>query len=327
MLSFDSVKTAFAFDRYTQNWSYNLAEFRIDFWPPPTPQGPIAFLTMARDETFLMKAWIENGLRISPAAEFFVLDHGSAPALASTLSEFTDGRGVKINFMRIPPVPFDDDFKAMALTSFAKVLLQGYEIVVTTDCDELLVGLGLRDNEVLPTLQSLEGIAAPIGFEVVQHISRENAFDPSAPIELQRAYGFFASGYTKPVIWKKRSEFSAGLHAVRDDFEYAPTLGLLHLRSVDASISDSRAAQRREFELSPSQLQAGRGGHWHSPLEKKINFFAKLNSLDTIPECQDLFPDFMGLLTGTHKKSGSGFYGHDISHQSGYCHIGDILYV
>ena len=275
----------------------------------------------------MMRAWIENGLRISPDAEFFVLDHGSEPALSSTLSEFTDGRGLKINFMRIPPIPFDDDFKAMALTSFAKVLVQCYEIVVTTDCDELLVGLGIRDSEVLPTLRSLEGIAAPIGFEIVQHISREDAFDPSAKIESQRAYGFFASGYTKPVIWKKRSEFGGGLHNVRDEFEYAPTLGLLHLRSVDESISESRATQRREVELSLSQLQAGRGGHWQASIEKKVNFFENLNSLETIPEYQDLFPDFMGFLTGTHKKSGSGFYGHNISHRSGFCHIGDILYV
>lgn len=282
---------------------------------------------MARDETFMMRAWIENGLRIYPEAEFFVLDHASEPDLASTLTKFTDGRGVKINFVRLPPVPFDDDFKAMALTSFAKVLLQCYEIVVTTDCDELLVGLGLRDSEVLPKLRSLERIAAPIGFEVVQHISREGAFDPSAKIELQRAYGFMTSGYTKPVIWKTRSEFSAGLHSVRDDFEYVPTLGLLHLRSVDESISESRATQRREVKLSPSQLQAGRGGHWQRPTEKKVNFFEKLKSLDNIPEYQDVLSDFMGPLVETHRKSDSGFYGHNISQTSGFCRIGDILYV
>lgn len=281
---------------------------------------------MARDETFMMRAWIENGLRISPDAEFFVLDHGSAPALASTLTEFTN-RGVKISFMTIPPVPFDDDFKAMALTGFAKMLVQCYEVVVTTDCDELLVGLGIPDSEVLPTLRALEGIAAPIGFEIVQHVSREEAFDPSVPIESQRAYGFLTSGYTKPVIWKNRSEFGAGLHSVRDDFEYAPTLGLLHLRSVDAAISESRATQRREFELSTSQLKAGRGGHWNRAPEKKINLFAKLNALDTIPEYRDAIPDFLRSLKEGHKKSGGGFYGHNISQNSGYCHIGGVLYV
>lgn len=274
----------------------------------------------------MMRAWIENGLRISPEAEFFVLDHGSVPALSTTLTEFTD-RGVKINFMSIPPVPFDDDFKANALSSYAKILLQAYGVVVTTDCDELLVGLGIPDSEVLPTLRAVEGIAAPIGFEVVQHISRENAFDPSAKIESQRAYGFLTSGYTKPVIWKKRSEFGAGLHSVRDDFEYAPTLGLLHLRSVDAAMSESRATQRREFELSSSQLQAGRGGHWQRAPEKKVNFFAKLDSLGIIPEYQDVAPDFLRSLKESHRKSGGGFYGHNISQNSGYCHIGGILYV
>lgn len=304
-----------------------MADFRIEFWPPATPQAPIAFLTMARDETFMMRAWIENGLRISPDAEFFVLDHGSEPALADTLTEYTETRGVKINFTRIPPVPFDDSFKAMALSNFAKILLQCYEIVVTTDCDELLVGLGIPDSEVLSKLQSFAGIVAPIGFEIVQHISRENAFDPAIEIEKQRAYGFLTSGYTKPVIWKKRSEFSAGLHAIRDDFEYEPTLGLLHLRSVDASISTSRAAQRREVELAPSQLKAGRGGHWKKAPEQKINFFAKLNGLDAIPEYQDVFPGFMDAMATMHKKNDSGFYGHNISQNSDYCHIGDVLYM
>ena len=95
---------------------------------------------------------------------------------------------------------------------------------------------------------------------------------------------------------------------------------------MDAAISESRATQRREFELSSSQLKAGRGGHWQRPAEKKLNWFAKLNSLDTIPEYQDVLPAFMDSMVGTHKKSGSGFYGHNISQTSDYCHIGDELW-
>ena len=138
-----------------------MAEFRIEFWPERTPIAPIAFLTMARDETFMLKAWISNGLRISPDAEFFVLDHASVPALSETLADFIAEVGAKVNFTRLPSIPFDDSFKAMALSGQAKMLVQCFDVVVTTDCDELLVGLGVEDSKVLPKLQELGGITAP----------------------------------------------------------------------------------------------------------------------------------------------------------------------
>lgn len=275
----------------------------------------------------MMKAWIENGLRVCPEAEFFVLDHGSTPDLSDMLSEFIVDRGVKVNFTKIPPVPFDDEFKAMALTSFAKILLQCFEIVVTTDCDELLVGLGLRDSEVLEKLRAIEGIAAPIGFEIVHHIAREQPFNSLKPIELQRAYGFLTSAYTKPVIWKKRSEFGPGLHSVRDDFSYEPTLGLLHLRSVDAAVSDQRAEDRRGYTLSAGQVDSGRGRHWGRTAGQRADFFARLDSTQSIPAYQDEFPAFYRNVVEDHKKNGGGFYGHNIRLTSGYCNIGELLYV
>ncbi|MFF2245800.1 hypothetical protein ACFVTM_16650 [Arthrobacter sp. NPDC058130] len=300
---------------------------RLEFWPERTPEAPIAFLTMARDETVLLEAWVNNGLRICPDAAFFVLDHASSPSLSESLRSRADYGGVNLNFINIPAVPFDDDFKAMALSGFAKTLLHCYEIVVSTDCDELLVGLGMRADDVMPKLQTLTGITAPIGFEIVQHTVKESSFDPSQPIELQRGYGFFASGYTKPVIWKRRSEFGAGLHRSREDFAYETSLGLLHLRSVDHQMALERAAQRRQYELSAGQIDHGRGGNWLRPQEQKVDFFAQLRSLEVIPGFEGVLKTFYTDLIVTHQKNGGGFWGHNISKTSEYCEISSVLYV
>lgn len=304
-----------------------MAEFRLEFWPARSPEAPIAFLTMARDETTLLEAWVKNGLRICPEAAFFVIDHASSPSLSESLANCPEYSGLNINFINIPPIPFDDDFKAMALSGFAKMLLHCYDIVVSTDCDELLVGLGMGADKVLSKLQSLDGITAPIGFEIVQHTDKEAPFDASQDIELQRGYGFFASGYTKPVIWKTRSEFSAGLHRSREDFAYETSLGLLHLRSVDQEMSLERAAQRRQYEISAGQVDQGRGGNWLTPPEKKADFFARLRSLDEIPTFSDLLDGFYSELTESHHKNGGGFWGHNISKTSNYCDISGVLYV
>jgi len=304
-----------------------MAEMRLEFWPARTPEAPMAFLTMARDETILLEAWVKNGLRICPEAAFFVIDHASSPSLSASLANNPECKDVNINFINIPPVPFDDDFKAMALSGFAKMLLHCYDIVVSTDCDELLVGLGIGPDKVLPKLQSLEGITAPIGFEIVQHTEMEAPFDPSQDIELQRGYGFFASGYTKPVIWKARSEFGAGLHRSRDDFAYEPSLGLLHLRSVDEELSLQRAAQRRDYDISAGQIGHGRGTNWLTPPEKKADFFARLRSIEDISSFHDLAEDFFRELAETHHRNGGGFWGHDISLTSNYCDISGVLYV
>jgi len=215
----------------------------------------------------------------------------------------------------------------MAMSGFSKMLLHCSDIVVATDCDELLVGLGIGADEVLPKLQSLEGISAPIGFEIVQHTDIEAPYDPTKDIGVQRGYGFFASGYTKHVIWKARSEFGAGVHRSREDFAYETSLGLLHLRSVDEGMSLERPAQRRQYEISVGQADQGRGGNWLTPPEKKVDFFARLRSLDVIPTFNDLLDGFHGELTDTHHKNGGGFWGHNISQASEYCDISGVLYV
>lgn len=303
-----------------------MSDYRLEFWPDRAPGGPIAFLTMARDEDFLMRAWILNGLRISPDAAFFVLDHASNPPLSDSLADFVDRSQVNISFIKLPAVPFDDDFKAMSISGFAKVLLHCYDIVVSTDCDELLVGFGIGPSDVLERLRSSAEIVAPIGFEIVQHTGEEKPFDPSQAIEQQRSFGFFASGYTKPVIWKKRTEFGAGLHSVRDNFSYDRSLGLLHLRSVDEKVSLERAAQRRIYELSEGQVSRGRDANWVRPHDKKMDFFARLRSMESVPSSDEVIDLFMTKVNQSHNKNAGGFWGHNISMNSEYCNVSGLLY-
>lgn len=303
-----------------------MPDLRLEFWPDRTPVAPIAFLTMARDEDVLLEAWVQNGLRICADAAFFVLDHASSPPLSISWRDHERHNAANINFISIPAVPFDDDFKAMSVSSFAKTLLHCYEVVVSTDCDELLVGLGIGADDMLSKLRSLEGVTAPIGFEIVQHTAKEESFDPSRDIELQRGFGYFTSAYTKPVVWKRRSEFGPGLHRSRENFTYENSLGLLHLRNVDHEIALERAMQRRHYELSAGQLDQRRGRHWARRQEKKVDLFAQLVALEEIQNFDEVLPSFYSELIGTYRKRSGGFWGHDITTTSKFCEISSALY-
>lgn len=290
-----------------------MAEKRLEFWPARSPVCPIAFITMARDEEIFLKAWIENGLRVHKSAVFYIIDHASVVPLAETLKDFIEQREIQANFIRLPAVPFDDDFKAMSLSGLAKSLVHCYDVVVVSDCDELLVGLKIPMENVYEELLKIERFAAPIGFEIVQHTMLEGEFNPAVPILQQRNFGFFAGGYTKPVIWRGRTEFGAGLHKIRDDFLYLPNLALLHLRSVDKVISDNRANLRRQYELSESQKEQGRGVHWRRPIEQKVDLFRKLREANMLTNAGSIMPNFLDGMKESYGMNGAGFWGHNIS--------------
>lgn len=302
-----------------------MVEKRLEFWPERSPVRPIAFVTMARDEEIFLKAWICNGLRINPDADFYILDHASTVPLSVALEDFCSEWKGQINFIRIPAIPFDDDYKAMALSGLAKTLIHSHAVVVSSDCDELLVGLGIHSTAVYPKLLEIAHFCAPIGFEIVQHPHAEKQFDPLVPVTEQRNFGFFAAGYTKPVVWRGRTEFGAGLHRIRDDFAYESTLALLHLRSVDTQISASRATLRRQYDLSESQLKNGRDAHWRRPIEQKIDLHQKLLASPVIESASVVLPQFLDELKNKHSINGGGFWGHDIKSVSGFCSLDGIL--
>lgn len=302
-----------------------MVEKRLEFWPRRSPVAPIAFVTMARDEGVFLKAWIENGLRIHADASFYVIDHASESPLSDSLREYFECRSLDLNFVRIPAVPFDDDFKAMSLSNLAKILVHSHEVVVSSDCDELIVGLGCPINEVYQKLLVGGDIVAPVGFEIVQHSDRETDFDPRMPVTMQRRFGFFAAGYTKPVIWRRRTEFGAGLHRVRDEFHYDRSLALLHLRSVDVKISNERASLRRQYDLSDEQIAHGRDAHWRRPVGQKVDLFAKLKGCATLPSASEVLPGFMDELKKSYGANSGGFWGHAINTVSEFCDLGPLL--
>lgn len=297
-----------------------MSNFRIDFYPPPKPVKPLAFVTMAKNEFEFIEAWILNGLSISPDAHFYIIDHASSPPIKDTVDQISVELRKVVSVINIPGISFDDDFKAMAISGLAKMLLQAFEIVVATDCDELLYGNGVAQGDVLGVIKSGAEIISPIGFEVVQHVDREGKFNPAVPIFKQRRFGFFASGYSKPVIWRKGTEFGAGLHRCRDEFGYESSLLLAHLRSVDQGIAAARSEQRRIFDLSEEQIRKGRDTYWRNESWKRINFFERLRKADVQP-MDKIMPDFVKRMEGTYHRNAGSFWGHDISLTSVYCEL------
>lgn len=293
----------------------------------PTPETsavlPIAFVTMARDEEIYLHAWIQQGIRISRQAVFYIYDHASNPALSISVGSHYAESGIDLNFIALPAMPFDDDFKAMALSNLAKTLLSAYQVVVVSDADELIIGYNIANDEILPILLSAEPFVAPIGFEFVQHKTKERPFDPFQPIGGQRRYGFFSAAYSKPIIWRACSEFGAGLHRLHHDFSYCPSLLLAHLRSIDITTNIQRAEQRKRIHFSNSHLAAQRQSNWlagHS-----TDFHEELLKIENVPHQDEIFSKFILSLQAAHCQT-NGFYGHGIKLTTEYCDISSALH-
>lgn len=302
-----------------------MSAYSETMWPQRTPVSSVACITMARDEEFFLEIWVKHYLALIPDAQLFILDHASEKPVSDFIKEAIGGEdALKVTIIRLPDFPFDDDYKAAALSSLANILIHGYRCVVISDADEIVVPIDRNVDLSVALMNSVAECTAPLGFEPVERRGEERPFDPSAPVFDQRSYGFFTSGYSKPCIWRNQGAISAGLHKATLDFEYSDDLLLVHLRSVDEKMSLERARRRREVSLSNNQNSKGYGATWKTPSDKKISFFTKLESIKQVIDASDIVEEFKYSIKASRSLRGKMF-GHDISLTSEMCDIRSVL--
>lgn len=294
-------------------------------WPERNPLKPLAFLTMARDEEIMLRAWVENGKRICRDAAFYIIDHASSPAINSGLLDIYRDSGVDISVISYPDAPFDDVFKSQALSSLSQMLLYGFKTVIASDCDEIIVSPTLSDNEILDYIHGVGGIICPFGIEIVHHSTFEEKFLYNVPVMEQRKYGFFSAAYCKPIIWNTYANFSPGLHSVNTPFVYDENLFLLHLRSVDRELAEQRAMLRYGVSFSPSQSEKRRGGNWQEG--GTLRFFDDLEAMTEIPNAKNCMDLFMSRVRGSYQKKRHGIWGHKAKIASPLCDLSDVFIV
>ena len=210
-------------------------------------------ITMAYNEGLTMKRWLAHYGRELGEDGLLVLDHGSDDGSTNHI-----GRAGRLP---IPRVQFDDGERTRFVTDLQRALLTYYDVIIYTDCDELLVAdpqfySGLRDYlERMP-----EDCIRPVGMDIFQARDREAALDEGRLISEQRKYAWFKSSLCKPLITKAPIRWLPGFHSCDREAPIDTKLFLFHTKNADFAGAMKRLALTRTLPWSEKSL-AGTWGH------------------------------------------------------------------
>jgi hypothetical protein len=191
---------------------------------------------MANNEAVFLPVWWHYYSRFFPPEDIYILDH-----------ETTDGSTSGPGFVRIPvshPV-VDWAWHRDMLQHHQHLLLSRYEIVLTTDADEL-VAPDPRTGHLGDYLDRFQhDFVTCRGYEILHRRDLEPPFDSSRPIFQQRSWWYFNPAYSKPLLARVPMQWHGGLHSRVDGQSRGdPSLYLVHLHRMDFEICLARHRQR-----------------------------------------------------------------------------------
>ncbi|MEK6326339.1 MAG: glycosyltransferase family 2 protein [Actinomycetota bacterium] len=212
-----------------------------------------AILTIVQNEAVFLPIWLRYYSRFFASDDIYVLDH-----------ESTDGSTSGGGFVRIPVTheTVDHTWMVRTIEAHQHELLQRYDMVLTTDVDEIVA-----PNPEWGTLgQYLDRFDEEwincLGYEVLHLKDREGPFRMDRPILEQRGYWFANSAYDKPALASVPMTWEPGFH-MRSDRRLSldPDLYLIHLHRLDYDICLARHRWRRERSWNQRDLTAGWAVH------------------------------------------------------------------
>jgi hypothetical protein len=207
----------------------------------------IAIVTMVYNESINLPIWIRHYKAHCPGATLFVIDHGSDDGTTNGLSG--------VNLVPFPRTPFDDQTRIEIISDMQHSLLRLYDVVIYTDCDEMLVAdprIHLSLGSFLATVES--DAIAPIGLNVHQLLGTETPIDLQAPILGQRRFARFASSMCKPSISRVPLLWVPGFHWCNRIPDYRNDLFQFHLKWMDLGASLGRLELTRSMAWSERAL-------------------------------------------------------------------------
>src|SRR5262249_49363829 len=153
----------------------------------------------------------------------FIIDHASDDGSTDNLPDVTR--------IPIPRDKMDELDRTFLINSLQQGLLRYYDIVIYTDCDELLVA----DPRTSPNLeahltQRRFPHAKPVGVNVLQIVDLDQPLDYSQPLLRQRRYGQFHSALCKPVITRVPLTWEPGFHSCDQRVAVDEDLYLFHIK-------------------------------------------------------------------------------------------------
>jgi FkbM family methyltransferase len=208
-----------------------------------------AAITMVYNESYFLPIWLRHYGAHLGLDNLFVVDHGSDDGSITS--------DVK-NRIRIPRDVFDDNVRRQMITNLHSALLYYFDVVIYTDCDELLVPRPSKYATMLDYLkQTRAATIRSVGINVMPHERGMPPLDLTKPLLLQRPYGFPTHWYFKPLVSAEPIRWVPGFHDAEEQSMFDPDLWLFHLKFANDQIIESYRSDNAENQ--PAELTYASG--------------------------------------------------------------------
>jgi len=232
----------------------------------------VAAITFVYNESVNLPIWIGYFGKLFGRRNLFVIDLGTTDGSTDNLGE--------VNLLRVPRKEFDEYQKTGIINSLQQGLLNYFDTVIYTDCDELVVpdlSVYADLNDYLAR-KEFECVSC-VGLNVQHMISIEDPLDLSKPILAQRRFARFLSSTCKPAVTRVPLTWANGLHHCDRRPRIDPELFMIHTKWMDYSLAMIRQKISREARYSERTVTAQLGAHSRYDSERFVRegFFDPVN--------------------------------------------------
>ena len=232
----------------------------------------IAALTMARNDDFYLRKWVEYyGGQLGRENLYIFLD-----GLDQVVGDFCAGTHAQaVEKIGSQVIEAEKGRLRFLSGKAAELLSGGYDLVIGVDADEFIVvdpKLGLSLPAYLSTLKIKDSVSA-LGLDFGQKIGEEEEIREDEPFLHQRHYAQLGTRYTKPSIVAKPLVWGSGFHRIKGhNFHIAKDLYLFHFGYFDLARIQARYTDK-------DRMDQGWGEHMHKR-SRTIRLVTEKKALD-----------------------------------------------
>lgn len=253
----------------------------------------VAAVTMVYNEDVFLPIWIRYYGELFGEKNLYILDNESTDSSTSALGS--------ANVIRVPRTEHFNLNRRLFISQFCSALLQYFDAVVYTDCDEILFTT-TRVGTLGDYIEQLDRThATAVGLELFQDLNGETEIDLTCPILEQRKKAFFSAPMCKTLVIQRPITWSSGFHLStrRPVFD---RLLLVHLSNMDLKIRLQRQALMRTIEA------VDLGPHKRTPDSVVCELFKKASSKE-VSAPRELFQLRKQFIESVEFFPRTGFYG------------------
>jgi hypothetical protein len=241
-----------------------------------------AIVTMQYNEAFYVSRWIAYYAGLVGRENLYVVDHDSDDEVRAMLEG--------VSTVRYPRSALDDQERARFVSKFVNALLELYETVIYTDCDEFITHDPRRFGSFDDWLDASDfEHSTCIGFNVMTMLGEENGALAGGQVLEQRRHVRFVSPMCKTLLARKPIRWGGGFHHANQPPRFHGAY-LFHLKYADLGERLRRQALTRSLDLT----EPGEGRHQRLDDERQMRTYRAFGQLRRMDWNDAAIDDYCG---------------------------------